>query len=444
MAQGPRGALIPAPAAALAFAAGVLLLLLEPLVPRIYVVVAPLDGIILALVLLDFRLAPGPVDVRIERDVEPRLSLGAENLVKLRARNLGSRRARLAIRDDYPTAFTADTEESRLVVEPGGEAEARYKLTPHRRGDEQFWDLHVESTGPLRLARRAFAVPAQEHVKVYPNLLGVERMKLFARRRQLALLGVHRVRKRGTGGEFEKLRPYAPGDEYRRINWKATARRSRPVTTDYETEKSQSVLLLLDAGCRMAPWVEGLTKLDYAVNAALMLSYVASQNDDLVGLAVFSHEMRTFLAPRKGRLQHRRVLERLYAFEAELAYTDYRRSFLEVASRVTKRSLAVIFTDVLDPDAGRELEAALPLLRSRHQPLVVSLRDPGLEALCERDPKDADELYESVVAREAYADRRRMSGEIERRGVQVLDASPKDFSVAVVDRYLALKARQGF
>jgi uncharacterized protein (DUF58 family) len=334
------------------FAGATGLLLFSPLIPWIYLVVAAFDALLLGAVLLDFVRAPGARDLAIARDVDPRLSLGAENLVRLQARNLGTRRARLLLRDDYPPPFTATAEEMALDVAAGHETEARYKVMPHRRGDERFLDIHVESTGELGLARRAFSVAAAEPVKVYPNLLGVERMKLFARRQQLSLLGMHRVRKRGTGGEFEKLRPYTPGDEFRRINWKATARRRRPVTADYETEKSQSVLLLLDAGRRMAPWVEGLTKLDYAVNAALMLSYVASQNDDLVGLVVFSHELKTFLAPRKGRLQHRRIMERLYACEAELAYVDYRRCFTEIASRVTKRSLVVIFTDVLDPDAA--------------------------------------------------------------------------------------------
>lgn len=437
-------ALFPTRRAVVLFAGATLVLLLAPLVPRISLAVALGDALLLLLVLGDFMLAPGARDVSVERDCDPRLSLGAENAVRIRARNLSGKNARLLVRDDYPPAFTANQAHVELFVPGGAEAEARYKVTPHRGGDERFLDLHVESRGPLGLARRAFTVAAPFAVKVYPNLLGVERMKLFARRRQLSLLGMHRVRRRGTGGEFEKLRPYAPGDEFRRINWKATARRSRPVTADYETEKSQSVLLLLDAGRRMAPWVCGLTKLDYAVNAALMLSYVASQNDELVGLVVFSHELRTFLAPRKGRLQHRRVLERLYACEAELAYVDYRRSFTEVASRVTKRSLVVIFTDVLDPDAAKDLEEALPILRRRHQPLVVSLQDPGLEEIAERDPEDKDEVFESLVAREVYADRKRMKGEIARRGVHVLDAHPRDFSVAVVDRYLALKARQGF
>jgi uncharacterized protein (DUF58 family) len=228
--------LLPTRRAVLLFAAATGLLLLSPLVPRIYLVVAFFDALLLAAVLLDFLLAPGARDVAISRDVDPRLSLGAENLVRLQARNLGTRRARLLLRDDYPPPFTATEEELRVDVASGHETEARYKVMPHRRGDERFLDIHVESTGALGLARRAFSVPSAQPVKVYPNLLGVERMKLFARRQQLSLLGMHRVRKRGTGGEFEKLRPYTPGDEFRRINWKATARRRRPVTADYDTE----------------------------------------------------------------------------------------------------------------------------------------------------------------------------------------------------------------
>jgi uncharacterized protein (DUF58 family) len=135
-------------------------------------------------------------------------------------------------------------------------------------------------------------------------------------------------------------------------------------------------------------------------------------------------------------------MERLYACEAELTYTDYRAAFVEIATRVTKRSLVVLFTDVLDPDAARDLTASISVFRPRHLPLVVSLRDPALEQIAEREPMDQDELWESVVAREVYRDRRQMAGDIAKRGVHVLDASPREFSISVVNRYLALKARQ--
>jgi uncharacterized protein (DUF58 family) len=214
------------------------------------------------------------------------------------------------------------------------------------------------------------------------------------------------------------------------------------VTADYEVERTQSILLLVDVGRRMAPWVSGLSKLDYAVNAALLLSYVASQHDDLVGLCVFSSRLRTFLAPRKGRLQHRRIMERLYGCEAELVATDYRSAFVEVASRVTRRSLVVVFTDVLDPDAAQDLQAAVGAFASRHLPLVISLRDPALEEIAERDPRTLDEAYESIVAREVHGDRRQLAIDMARRGVHVLDASPRELSIAVVNRYLALKAEQ--
>src|SRR5262249_10155135 len=148
-------------------------------------------------------------------------SLGVENPVKLRIRELAARPARLSIEDDFPPDFDAEPKSLELAVAPGAEVEASYKVTPHRRGDEKFQDLHIRTEGPLGLARREIVVPAAEDVKVYPNLLGVERLKLLARRQRLAELGLHRVRKRGAGLEFEKLRMYAPGDEFRRIHWKA-------------------------------------------------------------------------------------------------------------------------------------------------------------------------------------------------------------------------------
>lgn len=424
------------------FAAGVLLLGLAPLWRGAAFVGAAYDALLLVLLAVDLSLAHGPRDVTLERDLDEHLSLGVENAVRLRARALGERPVRIRVHDDFPPAFTSDAEHVEVDVPAGGEGAAVYHVTPHRRGDERFLDLHVETWGPLGLARRAFSVPAAAGVKVYPNILGVERMKLLARRQRLAEIGLHRVRKRGSGLEFEKLRLYAPGDEFRRIHWKATARRRRPITADYEIEKSQSIVIAIDAGRRMAAWVSGLSKLDYAVNASLLLSSVASQHDDLVGLVVFGSRLKAFLSPRKGRLQHRRIMELLYGCEAELVATDYRSAFVELASRVSRRSLIVVFTDVLDPDAARDLEAAIGVFRPRHLPLVVSLRDPALEEIAEREPGDQDELYESVVAREVYRDRRQMAADIARRGVHVLDASPREFSIAVVNRYLALKARQ--
>jgi uncharacterized protein (DUF58 family) len=184
-----------------------------------------------------------------------------------------------------------------------------------------------------------------------------------------------------------------------------------------------------------------LSRLDYAVNAALMLAYVASTRDDKVGLAVFADELQEYLEPRKGAQQYRRFMEHLYRIEAEAVFTDFVASFRAIATKQKKRSLVVIFTDVTDAESLRELARALGLLRPAHLPLVVALRDPSFAEMARAAPIAADGVYEKVVARELIEDRSRAVRELVRRGAHVIDVLPQDFSAAVVSKYLELKAR---
>lgn len=424
-------ALVPAPVLVLALAA-----------PPARLLALALNLLLFGLLALDYGRAGGARSILIKRFLLQRLSLGSANRISIRASNAGGRAVSLKVLDDPPPTFTVDGGDFELKLGPGEEGWLHYQVTPHRRGDYEFRDLHVEVMGPWGLARRVFQVEAERSVKVYPNLKGVEQWKLLMRKRHLSEIGVHRVRKRGAGMEFEQLRLYNRDDEYRAINWKATARRRKPITAVYQVERSQSVLVLLDTGRRMGAWVGGLSKLDYAINAALLLAYVASMSDDNIALGLFDTELRGWLAPRKGRMQYRRFMEQLYACEARLTYTNYRAAFLSVAQRMSKRSLVVIMTDVLEPEGARELERAVSVFRPRHLPLVVSLRDPSLRAIAEREPLSAHELYETVVAQEVFVDRRRMARDIQRRGVHTIDAAPEDFSISVVNEYLRLKARQ--
>lgn len=416
-------------------------LLLVPLIPPLRDLAVLGNGLLLLALALDYFRARGADGLVVKRILHQRLSLGVENRIGIKVLNPTSRALSIKVVDDAPPTFTINDAELDLVIGAGEEHELDYSVVPHRRGDYAFQDIHIEILGPWGLARRVFQARADQSVKVYPNLKGVEQWKLLTQKRHLSEIGVHRIRKRGSGSEFESLRLYCRDDEYRHINWKATARRNVPITSVYETERSQSIVVLLDAGRRMAAWVGGLSKLDYAINASLLLAWVASMGDDNISLGIFNSELKTFLAPKKGRMQYRRFMEQLYACEAELCYTNYRESFLAFTKKVKKRSMVVIMTDVLDPDAAGELERSLGLLRPRHLPLVVSLRDPSLREIADREPLTADELYETVVAQEVFADRRRMARDIRRKGVHILDAAPEDFSISVVNEYLRLKAR---
>lgn len=428
-------------------------MLLAPLWPAAAHLALGLDAALVLAAALDLALAVRPRDVEVERIVADPLSLGEENLVRLRVRSFAKAPARLALRDDPPPEFVqggvgGEGESARatarwhaLQVAPGAEAAARYHLRPRRRGDYQFADVYVRSQGPLGLMRREAAVPAARAVRVFPNLLGIERWKLGLRRQRLEEIGLHIVRKRGSGTEFEKLRPYVLGDELRHVDWKATARRREPITRVYETERSQTVMILIDAGRRMAPWVRDLSRLDYAVNAALMLAYVASSRDDNVGLAVFADEVQAYLEPRKGARQYRRFMQALYRVEAEPTYSDYLAAFGRVRAKQKKRSLVVVFTEIGEQEALRDLVRGLAVFRPRHLPLVVALRDPSFAAIAAKTPESADEVYEKVVAREMEEERARAVRELERQGAHVIDVLPEEFSAAVVSKYIELKAR---
>jgi len=432
----------PEPRLAALLGAATLPLLLAPVLPGVETVVLLLDAAIFVLAAIDLSLAAGPSEVEVSREAHDRLSLGVENLVRVRARSFALRPARLRVKDDAPPEIGGPRPGwLDLEVAPKGEAEARYHLLPARRGDYRFGSIYVRSRGPLGLAHREHEAPAAREVRVYPNLIGIERWKLALRRQRTAEMGLHVIRKRGTGTEFEKLRPYVVGDEFRHVDWKATARRRQPVTRVFETERSQTVMVMIDAGRQMSTWVANLSRLDYAVNAALMLAYVAGTRDDKVGLAVFADEVRSFLEPKKGARQYRRCMEALYKVEAEPIFTDYPGAMRELVRRQRRRALVVLFTDIVDAESLKELHRALVLVRRTHLVLVVALRDPSFAAVARGVPESVDGVYEKVVARETLEDRARAIREITKRGAHVIDVPPEEFSTAVVTRYLEMKAR---
>ncbi len=293
----------------------------------------------------------------------------------------------------------------------------------------------------LGLFDRQGAYPLVEQVKVYPNLRDVRRYELATRSGLLREAGLRRVRRLGSGTEFERLRDYHPDDEYRRINWPATARRGRPITVDYQTERAQNVLVMLDVGRLMAAPVGLLSKLDYAVNTALLLSYVCLRQGDNVGLLAFADRVVAFVTPRGGHGQFQRLLETLYNVRIAPIESDYSLAFNYAALRVRRRSLVVTFTDVADPEASRLLVAALGRAATRHLPICATLRDPIVASYATTPITSSTAVYERVVAHTLLEARRDTLRLLAARGVITLDVAADRLSPAVIDEYLAIKAR---
>jgi uncharacterized protein (DUF58 family) len=401
--------------------------------------------VVLAMVVyFDVRHGPKRGDLTVERGHDLRLSLGEPNVVTLCVRwkrGAAGGRHRFWLRDEPPSEIPGPVPLLEGYIEPGGEWEGRYELRPVRRGNYEFGSVWLRIETPLRLIVRQFSYPLIEPAHVYPNLRAIQRYDLMAQRGRLAELGVHRTRYRGRGNEFERLRDYEPDDEYRRINWKATARRNRPITIEYETERSQSVLLLLDSGRLMGSPVGDLDKLDHALNSALLLAYVASKKGDRVGALAYADQVRSFVPPARGDRQFQLLLDALHALRALPVESDPRRMVSTLAARQSRRSLAILFTDLAAEIEADALVASLSLLARRHLVVVASLSDPDLMALADRLPDDSHQAYEKVVARRLLDERRTLVERLERLGIATLQGSPEALTPAVINHYLETKAR---
>ena len=399
--------------------------------------------IALALALLGFDWwRAGDIDrFDVSREHDSKLSLGAENPIFLNVRNRLRRKVRFRLRDEPPDEFKIDVRVLEGTLAPRQKWRETYHARPLRRGDYQFGDINLRWRGPLGLIVRQGKVEASGPVKVYPNLLDVHRYELLLQRNRLQELGLRSTRQFGEGTEFERLREYLPDDGFRRINWKATARRNRPITVEYQTERSQSIMAVVDTGRMMQSPVEHIAKLDYVINAVLLLGYVATGVGDQIGMMTFADEVYHYLQPRQGRGQFYRMLELLYAVEAQPVEPNYGHSLNYLALKQRKRALVVIFTDLSGGMTATSLVSHVSLLARRSLPLVVTISDPDIHAASQQRPTDSLSVYQRAAANQVLDERQVALDTLTRRGVWTLDVPANNLSISIINRYLELKGR---
>jgi uncharacterized protein (DUF58 family) len=388
-----------------------------------------------ALVAVDARRAPGPDRVSVERTVDRLFSVGTANRVTLTVR--APQAASLVLRDDSPAAMTT----SARLMPMHGPGQATYTLTPHARGDAPFGRVHVRSHGPWGLGTRDFVAAAPETVRVDADISAVRVYEALARRGQLEELGVRTLHRRGDGTEFERVREAVPDDPQRFINWRATARTGRLMTTELSPERDQVVIACLDHGRLMGVGAGPLTKFDHAVNAALLLLHVALRTGDRAGLVAFADRVTVTVAPRSGSAQLRRLLDALGPIQPGEIESDHAAALTELRVRQRRRALIAIFTDIVDREQVGALIAQCALLRRRHLALVITVRDPAVVDIARVRPRSATEVYARAVAAGIEADRAQALRLLRSGGVDVIDADARSLSPRLVNRYLELKRR---
>ena len=402
------------------------------------------DSVVLGLTIWDgLRVKTNRVEVT--RHELQRLSIGRDNPVILSVRSQ-NQKAKIRLRDSYPLDFAVSPPTLQASLAPNSSEELTYTVHPDRRGEYQWGDIQVRQLGRWGLAWHDWKIPATQTVAVYPDLIGLRSLSI---RLTLQNTGTMRqARRLGMGTEFAELREYGVGDDIRLIDWKATARRSRPLVRVLEPEREQTLIILLDRGRLMTAQVQGLKRFDWGLNATLSLALAGLNRGDKVGIGVFDREVTTWIPPGRGQHQLSKLIERLTPIQPVLLEPDYVGAVTKLVNQQTRRALVVLITDLVDITASAELLAALVRLAPRYLPFCVTLRDPQVDRLAhtppivEKEKQGAVEAtYARAVALDLLAQRQVAFAQLKQKGVLVLDAPANQISEQLVDRYLLLKAR---
>jgi uncharacterized protein (DUF58 family) len=394
------------------------------------------DGIVLGLMVLD-GLRVRLHRVQTARALPPRLSIGRDNPVVLSIKS-GNANAQLQIRDYYPTGFGASKPVS-TSLPANSSQELTYTVHPTQRGEFQWGDIQVRQLGAWGLAWYDWKIPQSQKIKVYPDLVGLRSLSI---RLTLKSAGsIHKFRQIGIGTEFAELRDYGSGDDLRLIDWKATARRSRPVVRVLEPEQEQTLIILLDRGRLMTAQVLGLKRFDWGLNATLSLALAGLSRGDRVGVGVFDRQMHTWIRPERGQHQLSQLIDRLTPIQPVLLESDYLGAVTSVIKQQTRRALVVLITDLVDITASDELLAALGRLTPRYLPFCITLRDRQVDSQAHTFTQEISAAYARGVALDLLAQRSFAFAQLKQKGVLVLDAPANQIAAQLVDRYLQLKAR---
>ena len=371
------------------------------------------------------------------RAVAGSLSLGVVQEVALRLANGGRSAVSMTVQDHHPEALEAEALPQRVALAPGRWAELRYRVRPVRRGDFRFGPIELRLASPLGLWEATRYVGEEVPVRVYPNFRALARYTLLATDNRLSQIGVLQTRRRGEGLDFHQLREYRQGDSLRSVDWKATSRTAKLITREYQDERDQRIMLLIDCGRRMGAKDDDLSHFDHVLNAALLLAHVGLRQGDAVGILTMSGEHR-YLAPRKSVATIHAILNRVYDLEPTGLTSDYQVAAQEVMRRLSRRSLVVLLTNLRDEDDDAILPA-LKLMQRRHLVVLASLR----EAILSRALSTRIDSFDRAVTHAATADYLRMRERGFQRlagaGAVCLDVEPQMLAIALVNRYMELK-----
>ena len=381
------------------------------------------------------------IRVESERPEHLALALGEWSQIGATLHSTSTHSLHLEIRQVWPLLVESSSERMKAIYRSGDSLPFVSRVRATRRGTVALEPPYVAAT-IWRFMERTMAAGRPTRISVVPNTKAVTRLQKQLNAFVLRGLGSRVAPRLGKGREFDRLRDYVTDDDYRDIAWRATARHGRLIVREFRLDRSQEIMLCLDRGHRMAARVGSLSRLDHAVNATLLLSYICDRMEDKVGLLSFADRVEKGLAPSRGSAHQRNVAAALTAVQYEYRYTDYVALAINLRRMLTHRSLIIMLTVLPEPEEQASLVKAVRLLAPQHLPLILVLTDPELKVTAQSVPATKRELCRTLVARELWEGRSALMGQLRHRGALVVETKPEDTSIAAVNAYIDVKRRQ--
>jgi uncharacterized protein (DUF58 family) len=348
---------------------------------------------------------------------------------------------RLRVYEDHNPLITKEAQVKWERLAPGREIRLPLRVTFQRRGEQELGGAGLRALAGFGLWIVQYRQEWRQRIRVYPLIEELTKGDLFAHRRRLWGMGQHQSRKFGRGTEFDRLREYSPDDEYRLINWKATARAGKPVVNQMQVEQSRDLLLLLDCGRLMNTEIGGRPRLDRYLDAAAHLAYLALGQKDRVGLLAFDQQVRRWIPPGHRARQLDNLIDAMFDLQPQFVESDYAAAVSELKHRQHKRGMVVLFTELIDSVSSKRAIANLSRLAKTHLPVIVILDDPAVPGLALREAEVPEDAFIKAAAEQFMAEKRRTLQALRNSGCFIVNTAAERLNTDLVNQYLAVKAR---
>ncbi|MBC5994551.1 DUF58 domain-containing protein [Pontibacter cellulosilyticus] len=411
-------------------------------IPMLLIIAKVAFGVLLLLTLLDLlMLYRSKEGIYASRSMQEKLSNGSDNDVYLYLENKYNFAVDAEVIDELPFQFQRRDTVFEAHIPAGRTHIIHYTIRPTKRGSYNFGAINVFAMGKFALVKRRYKFAQDQEVPVYPSFIQMRQYELMAISNRLHEFGVKKVRRLGHSSEFEQIRPYVAGDDQRTINWKATARKADLMVNSYQDEKSQQVYALIDKGRVMQMPFEGLTLLDYAINASLVISNIAIKKHDKAGLITFSNNISNILPAQRKADQIRHIMELLYNQKTKYQETDYERLYATIRHTIKQRSLLLLFTNFETLNGAQRQLPYLRAMAKHHLLVVIFFENTELYAELHKPATNTEEVYTKAIAQKFDYDKRQIVKQLQQHGIHAILTPPKDLTVNTINKYLELKAR---